>query len=408
MSQPPLRFVHASDLRLDRPLGGVTEVPPELREAFLEAPYLAAEQVFETALAENADAVLLSGNIVDLYQAGPRAAAFLAKHFQRLADNGIEVFWAGGQVDPPDAWPASVRLPESVHRFGVGRVESFAITRGEKPIARIQGISRSPGQGLDDSGFHRDANGLFTIGVAFGTAASPGAEGDRVHYMALGGQHRRQTVDQSPGIAHYAGTPQGRSPAEPEAHGCTVVSVDETGHVKTLFVATDVVRWVTETVEATAGCDEAALLRLIEQKADKLREKHVGRDLLVTWRITGRGELLNYLRPDGYGAELLTRLRKKWAKESPALWSVSLECREPLQAPGEWYDEETIRGDLLRQFREFENDATAALELESFLPEDRPTGVYAELAEIPSHQRAELLLAASKLGMELIAVDDED
>ena len=408
MSQPPLRFVHASDLRLDRPLGGVTEVPPELREAFLEAPYLAAEQVFETALAENADAVLLSGNIVDLDQAGPRAAAFLAKHFQRLADNGIEVFWAGGQVDPPDAWPASVRLPESVHRFGVGRVESFAITRGEKPIARIQGISRSPGQGLDDSGFHRDANGLFTIGVAFGTAASPGAEGDRVHYMALGGQHRRQTVDQSPGIAHYAGTPQGRSPAEPEAHGCTVVSVDETGHVKTLFVATDVVRWVTETVEATAGCDEAALLRLIEQKADKLREKHVGRDLLVTWRITGRGELLNYLRPDGYGAELLTRLRKIWAKDSPALWSVSLECREPLQAPGEWYDEETIRGDLLRQFREFENDATAALELESFLPEDRSTGVYAELAEIPSHQRAELLLAASKLGMELIAVDDED
>lgn len=409
MSQVPLRFVHASDLRLDRPLGGVTEVPPSLREAFLEAPYMAAEQVFETALAESADAVLLSGNVVDLDQAGPRAAAFLTKHFQRLADAGIEVFWAGGQVDPPDAWPASIRLPETVHQFGVGRVESYELTRGDKPIARIQGVSRSPGGGLDDSGFHRDANGLFTVGVAFGTAASRGAEGDRVHYMALGGQHRRQTVDQSPGIAHYAGTPQGRTPAEPEAHGCTVVSVDETGHVKTLFVATDVLRWVTETVEITAGCDEEALLRLIGQKADKLREKHVGRDLLVTWKVVGRGELRNYLRPDGYGAELLAQLRKQWSKQSPALWSVALECHEPLQAPGEWYDEETIRGDLLRQLREVEQDKAANLSLENFLPEDRREGVYAELAEIPPHERKELLVGAAKLGMELIScADDED
>ena len=99
-----------------------------------------------------------------------------------------------------------------MHRFPAGRVGNFEHQRDGKTVARIQGISRSPGQAVDDSGFHRDANGLFTIGVAYGTAAAPGAEGDRVHYMALGGQHRRQTVDQSPGIAHYAGTPQGRDP----------------------------------------------------------------------------------------------------------------------------------------------------------------------------------------------------
>ncbi|MBX3434585.1 MAG: hypothetical protein KF847_14800 [Pirellulales bacterium] len=407
MSQAPLRFVHAGDLRLDRPLGGVTEIPPELREAFLEAPYMAAEQVFETALAEGADALLLTGNVVDLDQAGPRAAAFLAKHFHRLADNNIAVFWAGGQVDPPDAWPTSVRLPETVHRFGVGRVESFALTRGDKTIARIQGISRAAGRPLDDSGFHRDANGLFTIGVAHGTSASAGAEGDRVHYMALGGRHRRQTVDQSPGIAHFAGTPQGRRPGEDGAHGCTVVTVDETGHVKTLFVATDVVRWATETVEITSGCDENALLHLIEQKADKLREKHADRDLLVTWRIVGHGELLNYLRPDGFGVELVARLRKKFAKQSPALWTVAIECDEPLQAPAEWYDEETIRGDLLRQFRSYENDPAVSLELAEFLPDDRREGRFAELAEIPPHERAGLLVAAAKLGMELIAVEDD-
>ncbi len=229
MAQPPLRFVHAGDLHLERPLSGVAEVPPHLREAFLEAPYLAAQQVFETTLTEGAYALLLSGDVVHLDRAGPRAIVFLLDQFKRLAGHNIPVYWASGQADPLDAWPANAPLPPNVHRFPIGRVGHFELQRGGKTIARIQGISRSPGSGVDDSGFHRDANGLFTVGVAYGTAASPGAEGDRVHYMALGGQHRRQTVDQSPGIAHYAGTPQGRDTSETGACGCTLVAVDETG-----------------------------------------------------------------------------------------------------------------------------------------------------------------------------------
>ncbi|HYO26412.1 MAG TPA: metallophosphoesterase, partial [Lacipirellulaceae bacterium] len=185
MAQAPLRFVHASDLHLERPLGGVAEVPTHLREVFLEAPYLAAQQIFETALTEGVDAVLLAGDVVHLDRAGPRAIVFLTEQFQRLAHHNVPVYWAGGQVDPRDAWPPNAPLPENVHRFAAGRVGNFELLRAGKAVARIQGISRSPGQAVDDSGFHRDANGLFTVGVAYGSAASPGAEGDRVHYMAL-------------------------------------------------------------------------------------------------------------------------------------------------------------------------------------------------------------------------------
>ncbi|MBA3481604.1 MAG: metallophosphoesterase, partial [Pirellulales bacterium] len=83
MSQPPLRFVHAGDLHLERPLWGVSEIPDHLREAFLEAPYFAAEQIFETALTEGADALLLSGDVVHLDRAGPRAIVFLSEQFRR-------------------------------------------------------------------------------------------------------------------------------------------------------------------------------------------------------------------------------------------------------------------------------------------------------------------------------------
>jgi hypothetical protein len=408
VSQPPLRFVHAGDLHLERPLCGVAEVPPHLREAFLEAPYLGAEQIFETALSEGVDALLLAGDVVHLDRAGPRAIVFLQEQFHRLANHGIAVYWAGGEVDPPDAWPANASLPENVHRFPTGRVGHFEHQRGGKTIARIQGISRGPGQIFDDSGFHRDAGGLFTVGVAYGTAASPGAEGDRVHYMALGGQHRRQTVDQSPGIAHYAGTPQGRDPSEATPCGCTLVTVDDSAHVKTTFVATDILRWVTETIELTAGATEESLLGLMSQRISALRAKHIDRDLLITWRLQGRGELLNRLRPGGLSDRLLAALRQQYGQASPAAWSVAIECDEPLCVPAEWYDEETIRGDVLRQFRELESHIDMALDLEDFLPEDVEAASLDSLTQVSDAERGALLLAASKLGVDMLGLDDDD
>jgi exonuclease SbcD len=407
VSQPPLRFVHAGDLHLERPLSGVGEVPAHLREAFLEAPYLAAQQVFETALTEGVDAVLLSGDVVQLDRAGPRAIVFLLEQFRRLATHNIPVYWASGQADPPDAWPANAPLPANVHRFPIGRVGNFEHVRNGKAVARIQGISRNPSHPVDDSGFHRDAKGLFTVGVAYGTGASPGAEGDRVHYMALGGQHRRQTVDQSPGIAHFAGTPQGRDPSEVGACGCTLVSVDETGHVKTTFVATDLLRWASETIELTAGADEESLLGLMHQRLGQLRNKHTDRDLLVTWKITGRGELLNRLRPGSASDWLLAQLRQHYGTASPVTWSVAIQCDEPLCVPEEWYDEETIRGDVLRQFRELEKDFDIPLALEAFLGEGVNAEAFADLTHVSAVDRGGLLVAAGKLGVDALGLDEE-
>ncbi len=85
MSIRPFRFIHASDFHLERPLMGVTEVPDHLRELFLEAPYTAAKQVFDAALAEEADFVVLPGGILNPTEAGPRGPLFLAAQFARLS-----------------------------------------------------------------------------------------------------------------------------------------------------------------------------------------------------------------------------------------------------------------------------------------------------------------------------------
>lgn len=407
MSQPPLRFVHTSDLHLERPLGGVSEVPTHLRELFLDAPFKAAEQVFETVLSERADALLLAGDVVDFDLVGPRAVVFLQEHFQRLDAHGIPVYWACGNVDPAESWPASIPLPQNVHIFPVGRAQEFELTRDGEVIAKIQGISRSQGSELDDSGFHRDAHGIFTVGVAYGTAAAPGTEGDRVHYMALGGQHHRQTVDQSPGIAHYCGSPQGRTPAESDAHGCTLVTVDDAGNVKTNFVATDSLRWITETVEVTAGTDEDALMTQLEARISKLQTKHAGSRLLINWQIEGRGQVVNHIRSGGISDQMVELLREHYGQLTPSIWTVSITCAAPLDVPQEWVDEETIMGDMLREFRALEADVDIPLRLEEFLPEELLSSPRAELAVVEEHERAGILWAASKMAVDLLDGEEE-
>jgi DNA repair exonuclease SbcCD nuclease subunit len=409
MTQPTLRLVHASDLHLERPIHGLAEIPDHLRELLVEAPYQAAEQVFETALAEDADAVLLAGDVLDVDRAGPSGIVLLLDQFARLGDRGIPVYWAGGSVDLPDLWPRSVTLPDNVHVFPIGRVETLDLVRAGETIARVQGTSAREDGRVESRGFHRDAHGLFTVGVAYGTDDSPGHEGDRVHYMALGGRHKRETVDHEPGIAHYCGTPQGRDPTETGQHGCTMVTVDDTGRAKTRFVPTDAVRWVELSLEVTATTHSEQLRERMVDRIAKLQAKHPGVDHLVRWNIRGTGPLVNRLRPGGLADELLTDLRRRFGHESPVTWSASLVCDAPLSVPPEWYDQETVLGDFLRQVREFERDDALPLELRQFLPDNSRGDPLATVAEIePGEERSALVCSAAKLGIDLLTLPLEE
>jgi len=148
-------------------------------------------------------------------------------------------------------------------------------------------------------------------------------------------------------------------------------------------------------------------LGLMEQRIASLKDKHPDRDLLITWSIRGKGELLNRLRPGGLSDELVAHLRKQFGHAAPAVWTVAIYCDEPLCIPEEWYDEETIRGDLLRQFREMESNATLSLALEEFLPAGA-TGSVADLAHASPSDRGGLLVAAAKLSVGLLGLDEHE
>jgi DNA repair protein SbcD/Mre11 len=427
MSSRPFRFIHASDFHLEQPLMGVAEVPDHLRELFLEAPYTAARRVFEAALVEDVKFVVLSGGIVAAAVTGPCGPLFLAEQFTRLAERRIGVYWAGATTDPPEVWPAAVRLPQNVHVFARGRVEDLLVQSDAGPLARVAGAScdqRRPWQPTD---FQPDSAGLYTIAVVHGQPDSAVLQTRGLHYWALGGRHDRSTplcaaaapqtsveatpvLPQPPAnsqVAHYCGTPQGRRPEESGIHGCTLVQVDEQRQTRTSLIPTDAARWISERLLIDEGATADDLESRIRQRMHALLEAAPATALLISWTIAGRGPLLGSLRRAGGAAALLDRLRGDYGYRQPPAWSVSIEVELSETLPPEWYEQETIRGDFLRAIRQLQMNPDEPLALEQYLAETHRAGTLATAVAFPAKAAREAVLReAAALGVDLLSGEE--
>ena len=331
----PLRLVHASDLHLELPLYGLAEVPDHLRELLIEAPYHAAEQVFETALAEDADAVLLAGDVLNVDRAGPPAIVLLLDQFARLGDRGIPVYWAGGAVDVPDSWPRSVSLPANVHVFPDrprGNARPGPRRRNDRPRARHELprrrrsrsprlSSRRPRPVHDRRRPRHERFGRATKATAFTTWPS-----------AAGICSKPSTSSRaSPTTAARRKAAARPKPARTAARSSPST---KRGRAKTQFVATDAVRWIEQALEVTATTRSEQLHDRMVERLEKLQAQHPGIDLFVRWTIRGTGPLVNRLRPGSLADELLVDLRRKFGERSPVAWSVSIDVRLAAQRAG--------------------------------------------------------------------------
>jgi DNA repair protein SbcD/Mre11 len=409
MSSWPFRFVHAADLHLELPPGGVAEVPDHLRELFIESPYWAAERVFETVRSEEADFLVLAGDVLDPRRTGPRGPLFLAEQFHKLAERGVKVYWAGGRVDPPDIWPSNVPLPDNVHLFPVGQPEEVIHDRDGAPLARLMGASRGQSRSIRPGRFETVPDGLFSIAVAHGTA-NPESLIDRgINYWALGGRHMRHTLIGSPHVAHYPGSPQGRGPEQSGPFGCTMVQVDANGRQRSTAVPAALMRWQSEriVVEESHGRDD--LEAILRQRITQVQQASGETDVLVSWTIAGSGPLLGQLRRGRLSGELLEALRAEYGHGPPAVWSVSLEAEPAAVLPLEWYEQQTIRGEFLRAVRHYQMNPDEPIDLESYLAEEHLSGTLGDMVAVSSPAtRDSVLLEAAMLGVDLLSPEESE
>ena len=401
MSERPFRFLQASDLELHRCLDGLDEIPAHLRETFADAPLDAARQVFDTALVEDVDFVVLAGGVLDPELAGPRAMSFLLEQFERLRDRGIAVYWAGGPIDAPVRWPADVRLPDSVHRFPADRTQTWIHKRNDEPVARLVGRSREDEGPVDTALFRVTDDGPFTLAVSWGELDARSAAVARIDAWALGGRRRRATPREESPRVHYSGAPQAFSSRQTGAHGCSLVHVDNHRRVRVRGFACDAVRRVNETVRLGKDTPREKLEQLFLDRLRGIAGDAAGRQLLVTWRVEARGRLGSELRRGKLGRELLAWLREQGRPQK--VWSVKLDFGQPPAPPEEWLEEDTILGDFLRAVRQHEDDPAMEFELDRFLSQRNHEHELLKAAKLgdPKTRKAVLREVAS-LGADLL------
>ncbi len=362
----PVRFLHASDLRLHEPLAGLSEFPPAWQPVLASAAYDAATRMFDAAIAERVEFVLLSGNVVDLDVGGPRALAFLLSQFERLGQRGIEVFWCAGPQDHLDRWPTAIELPGNVRLFASTLVDGVTVRRREKVVATVYGSAYDP-QRSSWKDFQAGAGvglpiGLTSLSAERGPLEMARLAGQGIRYWALGGQAKRDVSTHSGVVVAFPGTPQGRGSSAVGAHGAVLVSLEVDGQLRTQTVDCDGVRWLTLSLAVAESIHLDALKDLLADRALQVTSKFPDMHLLVNWQIATTGDYSAEFRREETVVKLLKWLRHEFGG-TPGLWSVSLTCSAPQNLPKGWQEEDTLLGDYLREVARYRQDGKLPFQL---------------------------------------------
>ncbi|MDZ4819337.1 MAG: hypothetical protein SGJ20_10225 [Planctomycetota bacterium] len=371
MATTRFRFIQSSDFRIELPPHGLAEIPDHLRDLLIDAPYRAVSNVVEAALRHEVDFVLLTGGLVDPTRCGPRGMIFLRDQLQRLADRQIPIYWSASGSDPVSQLPARLHWPATVHFFPIDRIGRFEVTRHGQVLAELLGQSAIDSKTVLDfcqAGIPLASERLFSI-AAFHGPAQQNIEAPGIDYIALGGAAEVSTEHAAAPTIHYAGTPQGRSPAENGAHSCTLVEVDTDHQVRLSTVPTDVLRFVTESLSVSPDVTATKVEERLRESIGRLQDTHRGLPLLISWKIASKSPdqpVHSSIHP----TVLLGILRGEFGYGMPVAWPAQIEVVSPATLPAAWQEQETLLGDFLRAARRLEMDEAEPLDLNGFLPEN--------------------------------------
>lgn len=403
MAKESFRFIHASDFHLERPLQDILDLPDHLKRTLVEAPWRAAEAVFEYAQVENVDFIVLAGDLLNPVATGAQGVAFLLDHFESLRARQIQVYWAGGQADEPERWPSAVTLPSNVHLFSKNHVEQVVFRRHQTPLVSLVGRSSNGNETVRSAEYLTEADDNFAIAVAHGKADVETLSHARVDYWALGGKHQSESLSSELPFIRYSGSPQSRALNEPGAHGFLLVDVDAQRKVQVHQVDCDQVRYSLQEIDAEDVAMGRDLRQLLSKRVARLQSEAAGRNVLVKWRVQMDLENASLVGPSAL-EELLSWLRREFGHGSPACWTTDIEIIPPKQLPAKWQDEDTILGDFLRTAAAHRKDGAKQLNFKPIVDAETPATTVWQTALMSGEPGAQLatLERCTLLGVDLL------
>ncbi|MGD0517043.1 MAG: hypothetical protein ABSA26_05860, partial [Thermoguttaceae bacterium] len=94
---------------------------------------------------------------------------------------------------------------------------------------------------------------------------------------------------------------------------------------------------------------------------------------------------------------------------SPSAWSLSIEVEPADRFPEEWYEQETIRGDFLREIRRLQMNSDEPLGLETYISEAHQAGSLGAIVRLADKNvRGRVLNEAALLGAALLSGDADE
>lgn len=347
-------FLHTADFHLGSQLQTQHRGDAETIDALNSAIYTAIERLFDTAIEEGVDFVVIAGDLSDEDSRSVKANTFLTRQFERLDDAGIPAYVSYGNHDPIGTATDYVQLPDNVYEFDHEGPEEFHYPNEESPEARIWGQSyrdrhesrsmynrfrpadeRIPNVGVLHTGLNPDGRQYVPV------ARTDLEQKDGIHYWALGHIHDPRIYESEQPIA-YAGVPQGRQITEQGLGGGYLVELDTDGDYKIAFVPTSPVVW--QTVSVDVGDEDVSSLpdieRRIEQTVDEFAPqtdlfdeagvtvRDVDWDIdgyVCRWELTGNGPVHDTLAGDEEALhELTRRLRDGLHSRQPFVWTEAV------------------------------------------------------------------------------------
>jgi exonuclease SbcD len=229
----PVRFIHTSDVHLDTSFSG-TGFPSRLGDRKREAIRGTFRRILEDARSQEADFLLIAGDLFESDRVTPDTFEFLKQQFEGLKD--IRVFISPGNHDPyakgspykQEIWPSNVHIFNS---------EEFQSVELPNLGVRVTGFG-FVGNYLEDHHFQRLpvlSDDFFNIVLSHGSDISriPAGKskhgpfevkeiaGKNVQYCALGHYHQQRLLPNPMDDAQiwYSGIPEGRGWDEEGACG---------------------------------------------------------------------------------------------------------------------------------------------------------------------------------------------
>ena len=261
------RFIHCADLHLDAPFKGISLNDKASQELLRNSTFHAFEKIIHTAIAQQVDFILISGDVYNSSDKSLRAQLFFLKQMECLYDNNIPCFLVHGNHDPLNGWEIQTNFPDNVYRFS-SHVSCETLFKNGEALVNVVGysypkrkITKNIALAINDAA-DKQTNKAFTIGLLHCNVGkdtttenyAPCSLSDlvqsSVNYWALGHIHTKHIIqEESPSVV-YAGNPQGLHINDNSVKGFYLVSVNH-NKIELDFIETSDFRWFNEVLQVT-------------------------------------------------------------------------------------------------------------------------------------------------------------